>query len=84
MASVPITAWQIEGEKVEIVTDFFILGSKITGQWLQPWNQKTVASWQESNDKQRQCVEKQRHYFADKGPIVKVMVFRVVMYGSET
>ena len=30
MASGPITAWQIEGEKVEVVTDFFFLGSKIT------------------------------------------------------
>ena len=30
MASSPITAWQIEGEKVEVVTDFFFLGSKIT------------------------------------------------------
>ena len=30
MASSPITAWQIEGEKVEVVTDFLFLGSKIT------------------------------------------------------
>ena len=30
MASSPITSWQIEGEKVEIVTDFLFLGSKIT------------------------------------------------------
>ena len=30
MASSPITAWQIEGEKVEAVTDFLLLGSKIT------------------------------------------------------
>ena len=30
MASTPITAWQIEGEKVEVVTDFLFLGSKIT------------------------------------------------------
>ena len=30
MASGPITAWQIEGEKVETVTDFIFLGSKIT------------------------------------------------------
>ena len=29
MASGPITAWQIEGEKVEAVTDFLFLGSKI-------------------------------------------------------
>ena len=30
-ASGPITSWQIEGEKVETVTDFIFLGSKITG-----------------------------------------------------
>ena len=29
MASSPITSWQIEGEKVETVTDFIFLGSKI-------------------------------------------------------
>ena len=30
MASRPITSWQIEGEKVETVTDFLFLGCKIT------------------------------------------------------
>ena len=30
MASVPITSWQIDGETMEIVTDFIFLGSKIT------------------------------------------------------
>ena len=30
MASGPITAWQIEGEKVEVVTDFLFWGCKIT------------------------------------------------------
>ena len=30
MASSPITAWQTEGEKVEVVIDFLFLGSKIT------------------------------------------------------
>ena len=30
MPSSPITAWPIEGEKVEVVTDFLFLGSKIT------------------------------------------------------
>ena len=30
MASGPITSWQIDGETVEIVTDFISLGSKIT------------------------------------------------------
>ena len=30
MASSPITSWQIEGEKVKVVTNFFFLGSKMT------------------------------------------------------
>ena len=30
MASSPITSWQIKGGKVETVTDFLFLGSKIT------------------------------------------------------
>ena len=30
MSSDPISSWQIEGEKVEAVTDFLFLGSKIT------------------------------------------------------
>ena len=30
MASGPITSWQLEGEKVDLVTDFLFLGSKIT------------------------------------------------------
>ena len=30
LASAPINAWWIEGEKVEVVTDFLFLGSKIT------------------------------------------------------
>ena len=35
MASGPITSWQIEGETMETVTDFIILGSKShCGQWL--------------------------------------------------
>ena len=30
MVSSPIASWQIEGEKVKLVTDFLFLGSKIT------------------------------------------------------
>ena len=30
LASVPITSWQIDGEKLETVTDLIFLGSKIT------------------------------------------------------
>ena len=39
MASGPITTWQIDGEKVEIVTDFIFLDSKITAD--SDWSQET-------------------------------------------
>ena len=36
--------------------------------WLQPWNQKVLASWEKSYDKLIQHIKKQRYYFANKGP----------------
>ena len=36
MASGPITSWEIDGEKVETVSDFILGGSKITADGLQP------------------------------------------------
>ena len=53
---------------MEVVTDLPFLGlQNHCGWWLQPWNQKMIASWQERDDKPRQCGEKQRHYSANKG-----------------
>ena len=40
MTSSPITSWQIDGETMETVTDFIFWGSRITAEWLQPWNYK--------------------------------------------
>ena len=37
MASGPITAWQIDGETMETVTDFIFLGSKITADGYCRW-----------------------------------------------
>ena len=67
MASGPITSWQIDEETVETVIDLIFLGSKIRW-WLQPWNEKMLASWKNSYDQPRQHIKKQRHYFANKGP----------------
>ena len=36
--------------------------------WLQPWNQKMLTPWKESYDQPRQHIQKQSHYFANKGP----------------
>ena len=43
-----------------------------------------ITSRQESYDKFRSYVEKQKHYSADKGFIVKALVFLVVEYCCET
>ena len=67
MASGSITSWQIDGETMEIVTDFIFLGSKITADsdWSNEIN--TLAPWKKSYDQPRQHIKKQRHYFANKG-----------------
>ena len=52
--------------------------------WLQPWNSKMLAPWKKSYVQTRQHIKKQRHYFADKFHLVKVMVFPVVLYGCES
>ena len=75
---------------METVTDFIFLGSKITadGDWRHKI--KTFSPWKKSNDKPRQQIKKQRHYFAYKSLstqsfcIGKAMVFTVVMYRYES
>ena len=66
MASSSITLWQIDGEKVETVTDFIFLGSKITVDDYCSHEIKMLASWKKSYDKPTQCLKKQKHHFAHK------------------
>ena len=65
MASSPITPWQIEGEKVEVVTNLFLLGSEVTadGDCSHETRKYLLLG-----RKARQCAEKQRHYSADESP----------------
>ena len=48
MASSPITSWQIEGEKVETVTDLIFLGFEITEDHDCSHEIETLAPWKES------------------------------------
>ena len=68
MASGPITSWQIDGDKVEIVEDFLFLGSKITVTMTAAMKLKDACFLEESYDKPRKHITKQRYYFTDKGP----------------
>ena len=43
-----------------------------------------LAPRKKSCDQPRECIKKQRHYFANKVPLVKAMVFPVAMYGCES
>ena len=53
MASGPITSWEIDGERVETVADFIILGSKITANGDCSHEIKTLTPWKESYDQPR-------------------------------
>ena len=61
MASGPLTSWQIDGGKMERVTDFIFLGSKITVDSDCSHEIKMLTPWKKSYDKPRQRIKKQRH-----------------------
>ena len=67
MASGPITSWQIDGETVETVTNYFG-GSKITADGDCSHKIKTLTPWKKTYDKPREHIKKQRHYFVNKDP----------------
>ena len=85
MASGPITSWQIDEGKVETVTDFIFLGSKIIAdgdcshkikRWLLLG--RRVMTNLDSILKSRDITMPTKVY------IIKAMVFPVVMYGCES
>ena len=85
MTSSPITSWQVDGETIETVTDFIFLGSKITADGgCSHEIKKMLDPWKKTYDQPRQYIKKQRHYFTNKGRLIKAMVFPVVMYGCES
>ena len=85
MASSHITSWQIEVEKLEVVTDFLFLGSKITldGDCCHEIRRllllgRKVMTNLDSVLKSRDIT------LLTKIHIVKAMVFPVVMYSCES
>ena len=68
MASSPITSWEMDGETVETVSDFIVLGSKITADGDCSHEVKRLFPWKKKYDQPRQHIKKQRYYFAKKGP----------------
>ena len=80
MAAGPITSWQIEEEKVEAVTDFLFLGSKITAD--DNWSheiKRCLLFARKAMTNLDSMLRSRDLNFLTKAPIVKVMVFPVVM-----
>ena len=77
MASSPITLWQIEGEKMEIVTDFLSLGSKIT---VDGDCTHEIRRWLLLG---RKAMTNLDRVLKSKVRIVKAVVFPVVTYDCE-
>ena len=82
MASGPITVWQIEGEKVETVTDFIFLGFKITvdGDCSHEIKRRLLLGRKTMTN--LDSVLKSRNITLLTN--VKAMVFLLVMYGCES
>ena len=83
MASGPITSWQIDGEAMEIVTDFFS-GSKITADADCSHEIKRRLLLARKVMTNLDSILKSRGItLPTKVRLVKAMVFPVVMYGCE-
>ena len=85
MASSSITSWQIDGERMEIVTDFIFLGSRITadGDCIHENKQHLLLGRKVMTN--LDSVLKSRDItLPTKVRLVKAMVFPVVMYGCES
>ena len=80
-ASSPITSWQIDGEIMETVTDFIFLGPKITMDSDCSYEIKRCLLFRRKAMTSLDSVLKNRDItLSTKAPIVKAMVFPVVMY----
>ena len=85
MASRPITSWQIYGETVETVTDFVILGSKITADGDCSHEIKRHLFLGRKVMTNLDSILKSRDItLPTKVCLVKAMVLPVVMYGCES
>ena len=85
MASGPITSWEIDGETVETVSDSFFRGSKISANGDCSHEIKRRLLLRRKVMTNLDSIFKSRDItLPTKVPVVKAMVFPVVMYGCET
>ena len=82
VASGPMTSWQIDGETMEIVTDFIFLGSQITGDGdCSHEIKRSLLLGRKGMTNLDSTLKSKDTTLPTKVCIVKVMFFPVVMYG---
>ena len=83
-ASGPITSWEIDGERVETVSDFIFVGSKITagGDYSHEIKRRLLLGRKAMTNLDR-ILKNRNITLPTKVHPVKAMVFPVVMYGCE-
>ena len=85
MASGPITSWQIHGETMETVTDFILLGSKITVNGdCSHEIKRHLLSERKAMTNLDSILKSRDITLPTEVCLVKAMVFPVVMYGCES
>ena len=85
MASGPITSWQIDVGKVETVTDFILLGSKITPDVdCSHENKRRLLLGRKAMTYLDSILKSRDITLLTKVCLVKATVFTVVMYGYES
>ena len=85
MASGPITSWEIDGETVEIVSDFIFLGSKITADGDCSHEIKRLLLLERKVITNLDSIFKSTDITLPRNVrLVKAMVFPMVMYGCES
>ena len=84
MASGPLTSWQIDGEKVETVTHFIFLGSKITlNSYFSHEIKRCLLLGKTSMTNLDSVLKSRGITLPTKVCLVKTIVFPVVMYGYD-
>ena len=85
MASGPITSWQIDGETVELVSDFILGGSKITADGdCSHEIKRHLLLGRKVMTNLDSILESRDITLSTKVHLVRTMVFPVVMYGCES
>ena len=85
MTSSPITSWQIEGEKVEVVTDFLFLGSKITAESdCSQEIKRQLLLGRKAMTNLDSALKSRNVTLPTKGCIVKALIFPVLTYSCES